>query len=76
MEELLELCSYILKDNEFILLTDEIKVKILDKCEELSSEAYRILGFAYKNVDTIYKEGDNVEDNLIFIGISSMIDPT
>ena len=75
LEELLELCPYILKDNEVILLTDEIKVKILDKCEELSSEAYRILGFAYKNVDTIYKEGDNVEDNLIFIGISSMIDP-
>ena len=75
LEELVELCSYILKDNEVILLTDEIKVKILDKCEELSSEAYRILGFAYKNVDTIYKEGDNVEDNLIFIGISSMIDP-
>ncbi len=75
LEELLELCPYILKDNEIILLTDEIKVKILDKCEELSSEAYRILGFAYKNVDTIYKEGDNVEDNLIFIGISSMIDP-
>ena len=75
LEELLELCPYILKDNEVILLTDEIKVKILDKCEKLSSEAYRILGFAYKNVDTIYKEGDNVEDNLIFIGISSMIDP-
>lgn len=75
LEELLELCPYILKDNEVILLTDEIKVKILDKCEELSSEAYRILGFAYKNVDTIYKEGDNVEDDLIFIGISSMIDP-
>ena len=75
LEELLELCPYILKDNEVILLTDEIKIKILDKCEELSSEAYRILGFAYKNVDTIYKEGDNVEDNLIFIGISSMIDP-
>ena len=75
LEELLELCPYILKDNDAILLTDEIKVKILDKCEKLSSEAYRILGFAYKNVDTIYKEGDNVEDNLIFIGISSMIDP-
>lgn len=75
LEELLELCPYILKDNEIILLTDEIKVKILDKCEELSSEAYRILGFAYKNVDIIYKEGDNVEDDLIFIGISSMIDP-
>ena len=75
LEELLELCPYILKNNEVILLTDEIKIKILDKCEELSSEAYRILGFAYKNVDTIYKEGDNVEDNLIFIGISSMIDP-
>ena len=75
LEELLELCPYILKDNEVIPLTIEIKNKILKKCEELSKEAYRILGFAQKEIDYIPNEGDDIENDLIFIGLSAMIDP-
>ena len=75
LEELLELCPYILKDNEVIPLTVEVKNKILKKCEELSKEAYRILGFAEKEIDYIPNEGDNIENDLIFIGLSAMIDP-
>ena len=75
LEELLELCSYILKNGEVIDLTDDIKNKILVKCENLSSKAYRILGFALKTIDFMPSEGDDIESNLIFIGISCMIDP-
>ena len=75
LEELLDLCPYILKDNEVIHLTDEIKDTILKKGEELSSSAYRILGFAKKDIDYIPDEGGNAENDLIFIGISCMIDP-
>ena len=75
LEELLELCSYILKNGEVIDLTDDIKNKILVKCENLSSKAYRILGFALKTIDFMASEGDDIESNLIFIGISCMIDP-
>ncbi len=75
LEELLNLCPYILKNNEIINLTDDMKAVILKKGEELSSKAYRILGFAKKKIDFIPKEGDDTEKNLIFIGIACMIDP-
>lgn len=75
LEEVLEVCLYILKDGEVVPLTLEVKNKILKECEKLSSEAYRILGFASKTIDFIPKEGDNIENDLIFIGISCMIDP-
>ena len=75
LEELLELCPYILKNGEVIDLTDDIKNKILVKCENLSSKAYRILGFALKTIDFMPSEGDDIENNFIFIGISCMIDP-
>ena len=75
LEELLNLCNYILKDGEIIPLTDEVKNKILMECEKLSMEAYRILGFASKQINYIPNEGDTIENNLIFIGISCMIDP-
>ena len=75
LEELLDLCPYILKNNEITNLTLEIKNEILKKSEELSEKAYRILGFAKKEMDYIPKEGEKIENNLIFIGISAMIDP-
>ena len=75
LEELLELCPYILKDGEVTELTLEIKNKIISECEKLSSEAYRILGFASKEIDFIPNEGNNIEYDLVFIGISCMIDP-
>ena len=75
VEELLELCPYILKDDEVIELTLDVKKKILNECEKLSSKAYRILGFAGKKIDFIPNEGNNIEYDLVFIGISCMIDP-
>ncbi len=75
LEELLDLCPYILKNGEVIDLTDDIKSEILVKCENLSSKAYRILGFAERTIDFMPSEGDDIENNLIFIGISCMIDP-
>ena len=75
LEELLELCPYILKNGVVTELTLEIKNKIISECEKLSSEAYRILGFASKEIDFIPNEGNNIEYDLVFIGISCMIDP-
>ena len=75
LEELLELCPYILKDGKVLEFTSDMKAKILSKSEELSAEAYRILGFASKDINYIPKEGEDIESDLIFIGISCMIDP-
>ena len=75
LEELLELCPYILKDGKVLEFTSDMKAKILSKSEALSAEAYRILGFASKDINYIPKEGEDIESDLIFIGISCMIDP-
>ena len=46
---------------------------ILDKNEEYSAQAYRVLGFAYKETDD-YKSME-LEEELIFVGMVAMIDP-
>ena len=75
IDEVLENCHFILKDGEVIDLDIDMKRRILKKSEELSSLAYRILGFAYKTISYIPSEGDDVESDLIFIGLACMIDP-
>lgn len=74
-EELLELCSYILKNGEVVKLTVEDKKTILEKCSKLSSEALRLLGFAKKEFNYLPKEDENVETELVFLGLIGMIDP-
>ena len=54
------------------------KQQILDKVKNLSKNALRILGFAYKKLDYIpkdIKELEKEEYNLSFAGILGMIDP-
>ena len=46
----------------------------MDEVNNLSENAYRVLGYAYKVVDNIPLK-DDIEDNLIFVGLTAMIDP-
>ena len=71
-EELVEKCTYALIDGKKKKLTKEDKQKILNKSEELATEALRSLAFAYK---TEKLKEDEVEEDLIFLGIVGMIDP-
>ena len=56
-------------------ITVEDKIKILDQNQRFSENGLRVLAFAYKEV----KEGDKLtlesENNLIFLGLISMMDP-
>ena len=52
-----------------IKLTDKQKKEILEKNEEYAKQGYRVLALAYK------KETRNPEKELIFIGLSVLIDP-
>ena len=71
-EELVEKCTYALVDGKKKKLTKEDKQKILNKSEELATEALRSLAFAYK---TDKLKENEVEEDLIFLGIVGMIDP-
>ena len=74
-EELIDVCSYACVDDKLVKLTSEDKDKIKDYCVTMSSKGLRLLGFAMKNIDTLPKEGDMIEEDLTFIGIMGIIDP-
>lgn len=71
-EELLKNCSYALIGNRKKKLTEEDKKVILSKCEDMANNALRSLGYAYK---TTKLSKDEVEKDMIFLGITGMIDP-
>lgn len=74
-EELIDVCSYASVDDKLVKLTSEDKDKIKDYCVTMSSKGLRLLGFAMRNINTLPKEGDMIEEDLTFIGIVGIIDP-
>ncbi len=77
LDVLLERCNKILVGENVIQLTGDMIEEIKKVNEELSSEALRVLALAYKDIsnipDTINSE--EVEGDLIFVGMQGMIDP-
>lgn len=69
-------CRYIYIDGEFKGITDEQIADILKANSTFASDALRVLGFAIKifNKDD-FKNTDKNEEDLIFIGLTGMIDP-
>ena len=74
-EELIDVCSYASVEGKLVKLTSEDKDKIKEYCVTMSSKGLRLLGFAMKNINTLPKEGDMIEEDLTFIGIMGIIDP-
>lgn len=76
VEELLDLCTHILKNGKEEPITYQDKDQIIKTCEELSNEALRLLGYAKRTMSELPKEEDeDVEMHLTFMGMSGMIDP-
>lgn len=72
-ERIIERCKYILMDKDIIPLNYEIKKRVIKQVENMSYNALRCIAAAYtENVATL---GENIEENLIFIGIAGMKDP-
>ena len=68
-EIIIDQCKYIDYDGTTKIINDEIKETICKKISDMSSNALRVIGFAYKNED------DGKEENLIFTGLLGLIDP-
>ncbi|MGX7112601.1 cation-translocating P-type ATPase [Gemella cuniculi] len=73
-DELLKKCSSILINGDIRKITEEDIEKILNQNNKFAEDGLRVLGYAYKNFD---KDNLSFEDesNLIFVGLTSMIDP-
>lgn len=73
----LEICTSIQIGEKVVPLDEEMRSKIAEKNKELASHAFRILGFAKRAVDNDLTEFtvENVEQDMIFLGLQGMIDP-
>ena len=74
IDAILPLCTKILVDGQEKDINYEDIDKINSLCMASSKNAMRVLAFAKKNVSSI-PDNDDIEKELTFIGILSMIDP-
>lgn len=74
---ILQHCSKISIKDKIIYMTDDILKKIDEANDKLSNNAYRVLGYAYKDIEEISENVDQneIENDLIFVGLTGMIDP-
>jgi Ca2+-transporting ATPase len=74
----LTLCdSYQTMDDKPVPLTAEMKAKIMAANDDMTQDALRVLGAAYRVVNVLPEEikSDELEQNMIFVGLIGMIDP-
>ena len=70
----LSLCTHVLDNGEEVAITDTHKELFLQAATTMGEKALRVLAAAYKNVDQVI-DPEDMEKDLVFIGIVGMIDP-
>lgn len=74
IDNILKISKNALVDGKIVPLTEEMKADYLKATEEMSDNALRVLGAAYRDVDSIISP-DEMEMDLTVIGLVGMIDP-
>lgn len=74
IDNLIKITTHIFENGQVIPLTDNHREKLKQATHELTDEALRTLGAAYKSVDRVL-ESDEMEKDLVLIGLVGMIDP-
>ncbi len=73
-EIVLQKCRYVQKNGKVIKLTEKEIKSILRTNKDFASSALRVISIAYKKVSELLTQ-ENVEKDLIFLGLIAMIDP-
>ena len=74
IDEILEICTSYVENGEHKVISKEYKDRLNDVNKQMATDALRVLGFAYKELD--YKPKiEDMENNLTFVGMYGMIDP-
>lgn len=75
IDSILKISNKILINGEIKDFTKEEKEKILEASNLMSDDALRVLALGYKVIDTEHVAIDELEKDLIFVGLMGMIDP-
>ncbi len=74
-DELIKRCNSYMLNGSINTNIDEYKHVIEEKNKEMASNALRVLGFAFKQLDYKPTNLKNLEEDLTFVGLLGMIDP-
>ncbi len=76
-DEILKRCTHMLKGGQLIPMTAELVKQILADNKRMADKALRVLAAAMKTYPAVPANFDpeNLENNLVFIGLTGMIDP-
>ena len=74
---ILSKCTYRLSGDEIVPMTDEYRQYVLKENKNLADRALRVLACAARMWDDmpIYFDADYLEHDLVFVGLTGMIDP-
>jgi Ca2+-transporting ATPase len=75
---IIENSSKIMLNGELFDFTDDLKEKALEENKKLAQQALRVMAYAFRPFESIKNlemTSENVEDEMIFVGLTGMIDP-
>lgn len=75
VDELLDYCTSMMKDGVEVELIKEDKELIREKDYELSKDGLVTIGIAYRNFNYEPSSSENLESNLVFVGIIALENP-
>ncbi|MBU7015878.1 MAG: calcium-translocating P-type ATPase, SERCA-type [Theionarchaea archaeon] len=71
---ILELCTKVAEQDGISVLTEERKEEILSIYNKMAARALRALGMAYRELENIPEDDEDIEKELVFVGIQGMRD--
>jgi Ca2+-transporting ATPase len=74
-EIILSSCNRIYRNGEETALSSEDTKTIVAVAHEMAGDALRVLGLAYKQLNNAAVTNDDIEKDMVFVGLVGMIDP-
>lgn len=74
---ILSKCKYYLENGEVKELNDAKREEIMSANSSFATKALRVLAYSYRDYDSLPENltSENIEENMIFVGLTGMIDP-
>ena len=74
-DELIARCTHMSLNGAAVPLTDDLKAQVHSVNERFAQSALRVLGAAFKPLESVPSDPEGLESGLVFIGLAGMIDP-
>lgn len=69
VDSILERCTHILKNGVEVEITEDDMDSIRDADMNMSNDSLNVIGFAYRNFNYEPSQEENIESNLVFVGL-------